>query len=209
MAVIETEFVYDYPLTPLRADQVRYVILHHAAARKATPEQIHDWHRAKGFGGFGYNEYIRKDGSVILGRGGFQGAHCKNYNAVSYGICAEGNYDEEQQMPQLQQEALRQRIAHAFERYPKIESVKRHSDFRATSCPGRYFPFETFEVVENPEERAARLSAIRLLSERGIIHDPKYWEMRTSKGGSVRGDYAAMLIRRMADYIRTFSKNNR
>lgn len=166
----------------------------------------------KGFGGFGYNEYIRKDGRVYIGRGSYQGAHCKNYNAVSYGICVEGNYDEEKQMPPAQKESLKARIQNALSEYPKIRSVHRHADFRATRCPGRYFPFEEFADMPKERDISFRsdeqiLSAITLLSEKEIIRDAGYWERSAIKGQTVRGEYAGLLICRASDYIKKISEH--
>lgn len=207
-ALIRTDFHYRYPLVPLDKEKVIRLILHHAAAEKADPEAIHRWHLEKGFGGFGYNEYIRKDGSVVIGRGAFIGAHCKDQNAVSYGICAEGDYEKEERMPPAQREGLVRRIENALSLYPKIKSIQRHSDFRKTSCPGKNFPFdEILRLLEERKKAAGesekdfereRLTAIRRLAEKGLLRDPAYWERTAKRGSKVRGEYVALLLCRTA-----------
>ncbi|MDO4720209.1 MAG: N-acetylmuramoyl-L-alanine amidase [Peptostreptococcaceae bacterium] len=207
--ILRTDFQYEYPLVPLDKNRVCRLILHHAAAKTASAEEIHSWHRAKGFGGFGYNEYVRKDGSVIIGRGGRIGAHCKDQNALAYGICAEGDYEIEKSMPDAQRASLIRRIRNAFSLYPKIHELRKHSDFRPTSCPGRYFPFEQIleelrrqmqgEILEFSEKE--RLQAIERLSQKGIITDPAYWQRKAGSGEYVRGEYAARLICRTAQLL--------
>lgn len=208
--IFRTDFQYEYPLVPLDKDRVCRLILHHAAAKTASAEEIDRWHRAKGFGGFGYNEYIRKDGSVIIGRGDRIGAHCKNQNGLAYGICAEGDYEIEKSMPDVQRVSLIRRIRNAFSLYPKIREVRKHSDFRPTSCPGRYFPFERIveelkgqmqeEVFEFSEKE--RMQGIEHLGQKGIITDPAYWQRKAVSGESVRGEYAARLICRAARLLK-------
>jgi hypothetical protein len=57
-------------------------------------------------------------------------------------VCAEGNYEERDDMPRAQLEALRALAAILSSRYPEAEHI-RHRDVKgsATVCPGRHFPF--------------------------------------------------------------------
>ena len=140
-------------LIPLKLDKVRYIVLHHTASTKATPEDIHRWHLNRGWSGFGYNEYIRKDGSVYIGRGDNVGAHTANMNSISYGICLEGNYDEEKEMSKAQLDALVERIKYNITRFENLKGVARHKAFVNTSCPGKYFPFyEVMQYIHKKEE---------------------------------------------------------
>ncbi len=136
---------YKNPLTPLLPNNVAYIVIHHPAAVTASPQIIHKWHLNNGWSGAGYNEYIRKDGTVTIMRGDNVGAHCadnkRNYNNISYGICCEGNYDIEKDMPQVQYDVLLQRIRVNQAKY-KNATIVPHRQLTTTSCPGKNFPWE-------------------------------------------------------------------
>ena len=53
---------YLRPLVPLDMSKLKYVVLHHAAAIHATPDDIHMWHRQNGWNGAG-----TKGGSGVNG----------------------------------------------------------------------------------------------------------------------------------------------
>jgi len=127
-----------------RSGRPTYIILHNAAAVTATPEAIHSWHLARGFAGFGYHLYVRKDGSIHEGRPLWAyGAHTLGYNQ-HIGSCCEGNYDIEKKMPAKQLKALKWAIAHARAK-TGARIIKGHREMpgNATSCPGRNFPLES------------------------------------------------------------------
>jgi hypothetical protein len=135
---------FRYPLLELDPNKVKYIIIHHPGAIKATIQDIHRWHLGNGWSGIGYNEYITKSGKVYIGRGDKVGAHCAdsvtNYNPISYGICTEGDYNLEKTMPEQQFHALIERIKVAQAKF-KNAIVVPHKQLTATSCPGKYFPW--------------------------------------------------------------------
>jgi N-acetyl-anhydromuramyl-L-alanine amidase AmpD len=52
---------------------------------------IKEWHLARGFTDVGYHIFVKKDGTIQLGRPLSQmGAHCITMNMVSIGICFSG-----------------------------------------------------------------------------------------------------------------------
>lgn len=125
-----------------RRTKTQYLILHHAANSSQSVEEVAAYHLSKGWAGIGYHYYVRKDGSIYRGRPeNTVGAHCVNYNTISIGVCAEGNYETTQEMPQAQKDALKWLCADIQRRYPKI-IVKRHKDLQATACPGKYYPYD-------------------------------------------------------------------
>lgn len=139
MTIIRPTYAWAYSLTPRTT--TKRLILHHAATKSATPEQIHSWHLANGWSGIGYHYYVRKDGAVYVGRPeNVKGAHCENCNSDSIGICFEGNFEAET-MPAAQLEAGRELIADITCRYPGI-AIGRHRDYGSTACPGKNFPFD-------------------------------------------------------------------
>ena len=201
MNIIQTNFKYQKDLIPLNLDKVFFIVLHHTASITATPEQIHQWHLQAGFNGFGYNEYIKKDGTVYIGRGNHIGAQTKDMNSKSYGISVEGNYDLEREMPKAQFDSLVQRIKFNKARFKNDVKVDNHSSFFPTSCPGKYFPFDTIlDHVNNIQEDQLEKS-IQALVNRKIIISPKYWNLYARKGKTVKGEYAKLLIKNMASYI--------
>ena len=117
------------------------IILHHAAARKCTAQQIHSWHLANGWVGIGYHFFVRKDGSVYRGRPeNAVGAHAGNNNYDSIGICFEGNFMTET-MPEAQKRAGQELVQYLKDKYG-ITKVQKHSDVNATGCPGTHFSFK-------------------------------------------------------------------
>ena len=67
--------------------------------RKTSAEDIHRWHRERGWDGIGYHHVITLDGDVQNGRPHYwQGAHADPFNKDSLGICLIGRdqYTDEQ-----------------------------------------------------------------------------------------------------------------
>jgi len=146
-------FIMDIPrdkMKPLNKEHVHFICIHHTACETATPMQIHQWHLDRGWLGFGYNAYIRKDGTVHIGRGFHVGAHTKGYNSQSYGICVEGNYSEEKHMPRPQMAALKRYIEAIKSELPNVKDVVGHNMLSTTECPGLYFPWTELRNGENP-----------------------------------------------------------
>ena len=205
MDVIKTQFSYRRPLIPLNEEKVFFVILHHTGCACATPEEIHKWHLENGWYGFGYNEYIRKDGTVYIGRGDHIGAQCKNMNSKSYGIAVEGNYTQEVFMPKPQLESLVERIRYNKGRFPNCREVKPHRYFANTDCPGKYFPMERLNnELHGVDSRL--LSDIWLLQRERIMLSPEYWFEHSKVGTQANGEYCGYLIKSMAKYIRNQGK---
>lgn len=66
------------------------------ASQKVTVADIDRWHRAKRWDGCGYHYVIYQDGSIHIGRPlEKKGAHVKDQNAHSIGICYIGGLDEQ------------------------------------------------------------------------------------------------------------------
>ena len=117
------------------------IILHHAAKATCSVQDIQRWHLENGWVGIGYHFFVRKDGNIYRGRPeNTVGAHVTGANSDSIGICFEGNYDAETSMPQCQINAGKELVAYLKSKYG-VSTVKAHRDVGASSCPGRYFPF--------------------------------------------------------------------
>ena len=117
------------------------IVLHHAAAKSCSVDDIHRWHLDRGWSGIGYHFFVRKDGTIWRGRPEDRvGAHTVNFNSRSVGICFEGNFELEP-MSDFQKAAGLELIAYLKDKYP-IKEIKGHGELRATACPGKYFPLE-------------------------------------------------------------------
>lgn len=144
MNIIETNLKFKTKLTKI--DRPSMIVIHHAAHSSATIEDIHSWHKKNGWSGIGYHFLIAKDGQIYRGRPeNTMGAHCKSYNAVSLGICLQGNFEVEK-ISEIQFEALMILCHHLCNQY-RISTVKGHKELRCTSCPGKNFPLERIKTV--------------------------------------------------------------
>lgn len=131
MEIIDTNLSFK-PLT--KRSQTNRIILHHAAAENCSPEDIHRWHLNNGWAGAGYHFLVRKDGKIYRLRPEDKvGAHAYGANYDSIGICAEGNFMEEQ-MPEVQKNSIKELVAYLKGKYG-IDKVQGHREVNATSCP--------------------------------------------------------------------------
>lgn len=124
------------------------IILHHADASGCDIHTIHQWHLNNEWAGCGYHYYVRKDGSIYEGRPTkYVGSHTAGHNTNTIGICAEGKYETTDiTMPPAQKESLKWLVSYLKNKFG-ITSVKRHSDYNNTDCPGKYYPFEEIAGV--------------------------------------------------------------
>ena len=172
MNVLRANIQFTKSLTPLFMHQVEHIVIHHLKAKIATPEDIHRWHLNNGWIGAGYNEYIKKDGTVYIMRGDNVGAHTKGYNDKSYGIALEGDYDVETEMPELQLRSLIERIQHNKNKFKKAEVVG-HGKLTNTSCPGNNFDLSLLEDKE--ENHWAESICNTLIDKYGLtIHEKRF-----------------------------------
>lgn len=167
------EVDYQWRGTLIKRNKTEMIVLHHAAAKSCTAQQVHKWHINRGWSGIGYHYFVCKDGEIFRGRPeDTVGAHATGYNSRSIGVCFEGDYTV-QTMPKAQLEAGKELVAHLKDKY-KITKVKGHRDLMATSCPGVKFPF--FEIA-NAKQSAAEENLV-LSFQRAAIADgvklPKY-----------------------------------
>ena len=159
MEIIETNLQFKEMSTRTKTERI---ILHHAAAKECSAEDIHRWHLSNGWSGMGYHFLVRKDGSIYRGRPEEKvGAHAYGSNYNSIGICFEGNYMEED-MPAEQIKAGQELVAYLKNKY-NITTVQKHKDVCATSCPGDKFPFEEIanfessnEIIPQPQENVPK-----------------------------------------------------
>ena len=123
---------------------ITLIIIHCSAVRPdqtSSVAQIDSWHRQRGWKlGIGYHYVIRRDGTVEPGRPEWMiGAHCKNHNAHSIGVCYEGGLDIRGQPADTrtpaQKAAMRQLLEDLHRRYPRALIVGHHDLNPLKACP--------------------------------------------------------------------------
>jgi N-acetylmuramoyl-L-alanine amidase len=117
------------------------IVLHNADAIKCTIHDVHSWHLSNGWSGCGYHYFVRKDGTIYRGRPeNAIGAHCPPSNSHSIGICAEGDYMKETDMPLKQMISIINLCIWIESRYHIVRVVGHKEVPYSTDCPGIYFP---------------------------------------------------------------------
>lgn len=196
MKIIQTNFSYRKPLIPLSVENVEYIIIHHPAWENASAEMIHidvlNDPKKVTWCGFPYNEYIRSDGVVYIGRGDHIGSQCANMNSKSYGISFEGNFDIREEMPQEQFESGIERLLFHVKRFPNLKGIMPHKAFANTSCPGKFFPINelisrVYGEIDIDKEHWAQKPFDELIKKGVVIHDKRFNDTVT------RGELFALL----------------
>jgi len=123
---------------------ISLLIIHCSATKEGkdfTAEDIDHWHRERGYsGGIGYHYVIRLDGTLECGRPEeVVGAHCKNHNAHSIGICYIGGLDSQGKPADTRTDAqkatLRTLLASLKTRYPRALILGHHHLNPEKACP--------------------------------------------------------------------------
>ena len=137
----------------LKPQDVHYLIVHHSAfpdGKTLDWAKIRRYHTHKlGWQAIGYHfgiDCIKDTYEVLLGRlWTTQGAHCLGYNDCSLGICCVGNFDIEQ--PEDSQLMVLKNLVRSLLEVFHLDrdAVKGHYNFRATNCPGKFFPLGEFK----------------------------------------------------------------
>lgn len=137
----------------------KYIVLHHTATETGSVESIDAAHKlrkdASGnpWRGIGYhfligNGHGMKDGEVastFRWKDQSDGAHAgdSRYNTQGIGICLVGNFDDEPPTP-AQLQSLRDLMTTLrAECRIGTDGIVRHTDIKATACPGKQFPWKT------------------------------------------------------------------
>jgi N-acetyl-anhydromuramyl-L-alanine amidase AmpD len=116
---------------------IKKIIIHCAATHEGDDvsiETIRGWHKERGFKDIGYHFLILIDGTIERGRAiEKQGAHCKNNNFDSIGICYVGGLDKKGKIKDTrtdaQKESLQWLVKTLRQTYASIKEVKGHRDY--------------------------------------------------------------------------------
>jgi len=123
---------------------ITLIVIHCSAVRTnqtSSVAQIDTWHRQRGFKlGIGYHYVVRRNGQIEQGRPEWMvGAHCKNHNKYSIGVCYEGGLNcldlpADTRTPE-QKAALRTLLEDLHRRYPRAVIVGHHDLNPMKDCP--------------------------------------------------------------------------
>jgi len=123
---------------------ITLIVIHCSAVKPdqtSSAAQIDTWHRQRGFHlGIGYHYVVRRNGQIEPGRPEYMvGAHCKNHNSHSIGVCYEGGLDARGQPADTRTEeqkvALRRLLKDLRGRYPRALIVGHHDLNPHKACP--------------------------------------------------------------------------
>ena len=123
---------------------ITLIVIHCSAVRPdqmSSAAQIDSWHRKQGWKlGIGYHYVVRRNGEIEPGRPEWLiGAHCKNHNAHSIGVCYEGGLDIRGQPADTrtaeQKAAMRWLLRQLHRSYPRALIVGHHDLNPQKVCP--------------------------------------------------------------------------
>ena len=125
--------------------QVRQVVVHHTAGPDTqTPEQIAVYHTspnhicADGCPGIAYHFIITAD-SIVYQVNPLEAIsyHVSGNNTSSIGVCFIGNY-EVNEPTEAQINSFKWLMEHIYAELGRTVPIRKHSEFKATACPGQY-----------------------------------------------------------------------
>ncbi len=123
---------------------ITLIVIHCSAVKPdqtSSAAQIDTWHRKQGWKlGIGYHYVVRRNGEIEPGRPEWMvGAHCKNHNAYSIGVCYEGGLDIRGQPADTrtaqQKAAMRWLLRQLHRAYPRALIVGHHDLNPLKDCP--------------------------------------------------------------------------
>ena len=122
---------------------ITLIIVHCSANRAGSAFRMADidrYHRSLGWMGCGYHYVVPTDGAIEPGRPEeMAGAHCKNHNRHSIGVCYVGGLSKdglpEDTRTEAQRAALRALLEDLHRRYPKAFIVGHQDLDPHKACP--------------------------------------------------------------------------
>lgn len=115
---------------------------HQGKTASQMRDEIHRWHRARGWRGIGYHRVIAPDGTIAVGRSLWEvGAHCKERNRGTVGICLipvndhRGIGQFQDYFTEAQRSSLRHYLAELGQ-MTDLKWVTGHNQYARKECPG-------------------------------------------------------------------------
>lgn len=132
-------------------------------------DEFRRWHKGRGWTDIGYHQVIGRDGTTAAGRPYAQiGAHVKNHNRNSIGICLVGGTPNglatdkfSDHFTPEQDATLRRMITDICEEYPSITKITGHNEYANKGCPA--FTVSDWLVDEPEPETSIIIKIINLI----------------------------------------------
>jgi len=123
--------------------EIDKIIIHCSATKEGqeiSAETIDEWHKARGWKGIGYHYVIGLDGIIEYGRPITEtGAHVKNHNKGSIGICYIGGLDSVSKTAKdtrtPEQIATLLELLRVLKKLHPNATIHGHNEFSAKACP--------------------------------------------------------------------------
>lgn len=124
--------------------RITLIVVHCSANKAGSALRLADidrYHRSLGWRCCGYHYVIPTDGTIEQGRAeDMVGAHCRNHNKHSIGVCYIGGLAADGKTPcdtrtEAQKRALRMLLEELHGRYPKALIVGHHDLDPTKACP--------------------------------------------------------------------------
>ncbi len=114
---------------------INKIVIHCSASpngREDTAEDVHRWHKERGWDGIGYHYVIERKGKLVNGRPEYwQGAHASGHNNNSLGICLIGTDEFTIEQWSILDNLLRKLNI----KYP-LAKIIGHNEISNKTCPG-------------------------------------------------------------------------
>lgn len=138
-AIKKSRLRFSSPLQ--RLPRVQKLIYHHMSRSNWGLQDVHEFHKKKGWKGIGYNYWISYDGTIYEARGESIGAHVRGWNDKSLGIGFQGDFDFQPMLEEQMQSGV-WLTAYLMKKYGlRAKDVVGHKDLTpTTTCPGAHFP---------------------------------------------------------------------
>jgi N-acetyl-anhydromuramyl-L-alanine amidase AmpD len=125
------------------------------------------------------------------------GAHCKNNNTVSVGICFEGDFEKES-MQEAQIKAGGELLAYLNGKLSGLK-IKLHKELNATDCPGKSFPLSSILLAaqgktEAKQEEAAATPTLKKGSKGAAVRTLQEQLNKNGAKLAVDGDFGTKTL---------------
>jgi N-acetylmuramoyl-L-alanine amidase len=193
-------------------EKIKYIVIHDTGnrARGADAEAHYRYFNSGNMGASAH--YFVDDRSILqLVEDCHASWHCgdgkgrygiTNRNSIGVEICVNADGDYEKAVANTLKLVKYLMKKHAV----PLERVVRHYDASRKLCPGsmsedNWSRWQEFKKNLEDKPVIELQKAVAVLHERGIINTPEYWLKNAVKGKMLKGEYAALLIQRTAEFI--------
>lgn len=118
------------------------IIIHCSATKEGdeiSAATIDKWHKDRGWSGIGYHYIVSLNGNIEYGRPVImQGAHVKDHNKGSIGICYIGGLDDHLDPKDTRTEAQKESLLDLVKTLKRLHpeaTIHGHNEFAAKACP--------------------------------------------------------------------------